>query len=76
MSFTINYKGTDCRGTKFLYLCACGHEQEATHAARNAPLIQCEECNKGMSKKPTAPCLDADLHYSMHSSNIGVDFDG
>ncbi len=72
MSFTINYKGTACRGTLFLYKCpVCTHEQEEVHAAVLSPQVQCIECCKVMHKKLIAPALDADLHESMLSHNIG-----
>ncbi len=73
MSFTINYKGTSCRGTKFLYKCSgCAEEQEVIHAAAEEPTLLCG-CGDSMHKKPTAPALDAELHERMMSFNLGVD---
>lgn len=77
MSFNINYKGTSCRGTLFLYKCnACTNTQEETHPAADEPVIQCSACGTDCTKKPTVPSLDADHHDSMLSHNIGWDEDG
>ncbi len=74
MSFIINYKGTSCRGTTFLYFCkACSHEQEEQHPAADAPKILCAECSCVMVKKPTVTSLDAEHHDSMLSRNLGWD---
>jgi len=73
MSFKINYKGTACRGTTFLYACSCGHEQEQVHPAADTPCVECKKCTALMYKKPTAPAWDADLHDSMRSQNLGWD---
>lgn len=74
MAIKINYKGTNCRGTLFLYKCAvCTHEQEATHPASEEPVVRCDKCGHCMDKKPTVPALDADHHDSMRSHNIGWD---
>jgi hypothetical protein len=76
MAFTINYKGTSCRGTLFIYLCGkCGHEQESVHPAREEPMVVCEKCCYAMNKKPVVFSLDADHHDSMRSHNIGWDED-
>jgi hypothetical protein len=73
----INYKGTSCRGTEFLYICpVCKHEQKATHAASEEPLVRCDKCQHCMNKKPTAVNLDADQHQDSLSYNIGWDYDG
>jgi len=71
MSFKINYKGTPCRGTLFLYVCECGHEQDAVHPASEEPHVPCDECSRPMKKKLVAPALDADLHQRMLTQNIG-----
>ena len=72
MPFKINYKGTSCRGTKFLYRCGkCKHEQEAVHPAREEPRVGCTKCHSTMNKKPVAPAFDADHHDSMKSWNLG-----
>jgi len=82
MSFSINYKGTSCRGTTFLYVCTtCQHEHEEQHAASEEPTVMCEaspekgkaRCEGICVKKPTVPALDADHHDSMRSYNIGWD---
>lgn len=73
MSFKINYKGTNCRGTLFEYVCDCGESKEVTHPAAENPCVHCDECNLLMNKKPTVPALDADHHDSMRSHNIGWD---
>ena len=76
MAITINYKGTSCRGTTFLYICNdCCHEQEATHPASEEPQIMCAECTGHMHKKPTALNLDADQHMDSMSWNRGWDYD-
>jgi len=76
MDFTINYKGTNCRGTLYMYWCPrCEQEQEETHAAVESPTIVCSECGGSyhMHRKPVATSLDADHHDSMKSHNIGWD---
>ena len=74
MSFKINYKGTDCRGTTFLYYCGkCTHEQEETHPASEEPMVVCPECHYTMNKKPTAVNMDADYHDGCKAHNIGWD---
>jgi len=74
--FKINYKGTNCRGTTFLYICpVCCHEQEETHAASDEPNIRCNKCSHFSHKKPTAVNLDADQHQDSLSYNIGWDYD-
>lgn len=70
--FKITYKGTDCRGTSFIYVCpVCGHEQNERHPAKDNPGIHCNKCQHFMDKKITAPALDADFHDGMLSHNIG-----
>lgn len=70
----VNYKGTACRGTAFIYICSiCQWEQKETHPAKDEPRILCPNCNTTMQKKPTVPSLDADHHDSMLSHNIGWD---
>ena len=77
MSFKINYKGTNCRGTTFLYVCGkCGHEHEEVHTAEAEPLVTCPECSYSMNKKPTVPAFDADHHDSMKYHNLGWEADG
>lgn len=79
MSFNINYKGTSCRGTTFLYTCTtCAREHEEMHPASQEPTVDCHdlECGGICIKKPTVPALDADHHDSMLSHNIGWDSDG
>lgn len=76
MSFKINYKGTDCRGTKYVYICEHGHEQDETHKSSAAPVIKCKECGCIMHKKPTAPAFDADHHDSMRYMNLGWEDNG
>ena len=77
MAIKINYKGTDCRGTTFLYLCGkCNHEQEEVHKASDDPLIVCTECQYSMNKKPTAINMDADHHDSCLYHNLGWSNDG
>ena len=72
MSFKINYKGTNCRGTTFKYVCNfCVWEQEEMHAASEEPAIECKCCGRSMSKKITSPAFDADHHESMKSHNLG-----
>ncbi len=72
--FKINYKGTSCRGTTFLYYCGkCTHEVEVTHSASEDPTIVCTECLYTMNKKPTAVNLDADFHDCSKAHNIGWD---
>jgi hypothetical protein len=73
--FKINYKGTDCRGTLFLYICpSCAWEQEVTHPASKEHHEKCPSCQSfELVKKPTAPALDADYHDSCLSHNIGWD---
>lgn len=73
--FKINYKGTSCRGTVFLYRCDCGHEQHEQHPAESTPCVHCAVCNLLMNKKPVAPAFDADHHDSMRSHNLGWDGD-
>lgn len=74
--FKINYKGTDCRGTTFLYRCpVCCHEQEATHPSSKNPPVRCDKCGHCMNKKPTVVNLDADQHQDSLSYNIGWDYD-
>ena len=76
MTFKINYKGTDCRGIKYTYICqGCGHEHDERHTASANPLIDCPECFGAMNKKPTAPAFDADHHDSMKSWNLGWEGD-
>lgn len=77
MSFKINYKGTNCRGTTFDYKCGkCDNIQQAVHAAAYDPIVVCEQCDSKCHKITlTAPALDADLHDSMLSHNIGWDAD-
>lgn len=76
MSFKINYKGTSCRGTKFLYICdSCAWEQEEVHAAADTPSVECCNCHIPMHKKPTAPAFDADHHESMKTQNLGWEGD-
>lgn len=72
MTFRINYKGTSCRGTTFLYFCGkCGHEHEVVHPAREEPMVICEACHYTMNKKPTTVNMDADHHDSMKYHNLG-----
>lgn len=74
--FKINYKGTDCRGTLYVYRCpVCNHEQEATHSASKNPPVHCDKCGHCMNKKPTTVNLGADMHQDMLSYNIGWDYD-
>ena len=74
MDIKINYKGTSCRGTLFLYMCNfCAWEQEETHKAAEDPAIVCKCCGRSMRKKPTATTMDADLHDNGKSHNIGWD---
>jgi len=76
MSFTINYKGTNCRGIAFDYLCPdCGAMHQVTHTAEEEPKVEClmAKCSGQCHKKPTAPAFDADHHDSMKSHNIGWD---
>ena len=77
MAITINYKGTSCRGTDFLYICpSCEWEQKETHPAAEEPKIQCPSCNRcDLHKKPTALNLDADQHQDSMSWNRGWDYD-
>lgn len=70
--FKINYKGTSCRGTTFLYICGkCNHEQEAVHSAEEDAIVACSKCQYRMHKKPTAVNMDADHHDSMKYHNLG-----
>ena len=76
MSFTINYKGTSCRGTEFLYVCTTRHQEHSeTHPASQEPTVECldPECDGICVKKPTMVNLDADCHDSSKSHNIGWD---
>ena len=76
MAFKINYKGTSCRGTLFLYACGkCAFEQEHVHAAADEPMVICEKCFYTMHKKPVVVTMDADLHDNGKSHNIGWDYD-
>lgn len=77
MGFKINYKGTACRGTTFLYICpVCAWEQEEVHPASEEPEIQCSGCQSSiLQKKPTAVNMDADHHDSMKFHNLGWDED-
>ena len=76
MTFKINYKGTSCRGTMFLYQCGkCNHCEHVTHPASEDPMVVCPHCQYTMAKKPTAPAFDADMHDDMKSHNIGWDRD-
>jgi hypothetical protein len=70
--FKINYKGTDCRGTLFLYRCpSCECEKEVTHPASEEHHEMCL-CNRAeLIKKPTVTALDADYHDGCKSHNIG-----
>lgn len=75
-SFKINYKGTSCRGTTFLYRCTtCGNEHEERHPAAEEPTIECHnsECDGTCKKKPTLVNLDADFHDCSKAHNIGWD---
>ena len=71
MTFKINYKGTSCRGTEFLYVCACANEQKSTHPAAEEPSVTCTSCGGIMKKKLTVTSLDADHHDSMRFHNLG-----
>ena len=75
MTFKINYKGTSCRGTQFLYICtSCCFEHKETHPASEEPTVECgNRCGGMCAKKPTALNLDADLHDNSKSHNIGWD---
>ncbi len=75
MEIKINYKGTSCQGTTYLYACSCGHEQQEQHPAAETPHICCDVCQGLMNKKPTAVNLDAELHENSKSHNIGWDYD-
>ncbi len=76
MTIKINYKGTSCRGTTFLYICTtCAHEHKEIHPASEEPTVECHdlECEGICIKKPTVIAMDADLHDGGKSHNIGWD---
>lgn len=76
MTFKISYKGTSCRGIKYIYICpSCEWEQIEVHGAEEEPEIHCTACGCRQYKKPAAPAFDADMHDAMLSHSIGGDFE-
>ena len=74
MSFKINYKGTNCRGIRYEYKCTCGATKKVNMTASDESRVHCNECHSTMYRIITsAPSLDADLHDSMLTRNIGWD---